>query len=270
MNEVGAPRGVDPTKPSVARVYDYALGGKDHYPVDRELFEVIRGVYPEYQRWAVANRRFMAAAVRLMAQAGVRQFLDLGTGLPTSPNVHEIAREVHPDAAVVYVDHDDVVTAHNAALLADREGLLAVSHDLTEPEGLLHHPAVRAALDFDQPIGLLLVAVLHFVPHQQALKVLARYRTALAPGSHVAISAFRRVPEARLTDSALELTEHIAARLSSDLVFRSPEELAELFEGFDMVGPGLVDVSEWRMGTGEGTGSELLSPAGVGRLARAA
>lgn len=265
MSEAGAPRGVDPSRPSVARVYDYALGGKDNYPADRELFEVIGSVYPDYRRWAVANRRFLGGAVRLMARAGVRQFLDLGTGLPTAPNVHEIAREIHPDARVVYVDHDDVVMAHNAALLAGRRGLAAVHHDLTDPEGLLDDPALRAVLDFDQPIGLLLVAVLHFVPHPQALKVLSRYRSVLAPGSHLAISAFRAESEAR-TASTLERTEHIAERLSSDLVFRSPVEMAELFDGFELVGPGLVDVSDWRMGTCDVAGAELLSPAGVGRL----
>jgi SAM-dependent methyltransferase len=179
---------------SLARLYDYALGGKDNFAVDRDLYERLVAVYPEYRAFAVANRRFLVHAVRRITADGVRQFLELGSGLPTEPNVHTTAREEVPDATVVYLDRDPVAVAHCRARLGGTPGVHAVQHDLRDVRAVLDDPAVRGALDLDRPVGLLCVAVLHFLEHDEARRVLAGYRDALAPGSWIALSAHTQDP----------------------------------------------------------------------------
>lgn len=230
---------------SLARLYDHALGGKDNFAVDRDLYERLTAVYPEYRAFAVANRRFLVHAVRRMTTAGVRQFLELGSGLPTEPNVHTTAREAVPDATVVYLDRDPVAVAHCRARLGGAPGVHAVQHDLRDVRAVLDDPVVRGALDLDEPVGLLCVAVLHFVEHDEARRVLAAYREALAPGSWIAVSAHTQDP-ARDRPALHAEGNGIADALRTRIVARSDREVEELLDGFAVVEPGVVDLAHWR------------------------
>jgi len=158
-HEPRVPEGVDVTRPSVARIYDYLLFGKDNFAADRAAAEKLMQSRLEPRRLALANRAFLRRAVRFMARQGISQFIDLGSGLPTSPSVHEVAREVTPDARVVYVDHDPIVVAHNDALLATRDGVITVRADVREPDAVLGNGALRGCLDFGRPVGVLLLSL---------------------------------------------------------------------------------------------------------------
>lgn len=252
------PPSVDSVKPSVARMYDYYLGGKDNFAVDREAADAVAMAVPIVRLLAMANRQFLVNAVRVMSEAGIKQFLDLGTGIPTSPNVHEVARECHPDARVAYVDNDPVVLVHNRALLARHRGVVTITQDLRQPAAVLADPVVGGLLDFDQPIGLLCVAVLHFVAPDIAPEIMAQYRKVLAPGSYLAIST-------ACCDSISLSTVHdletIYSKANAPLVFRSRSQVEQLFEGFELIEPGLSLVTRWRT-DGEGGEGGLC---GVGR-----
>jgi hypothetical protein len=252
------PPSVDSRKPSVARMYDYYLGGKDNFAVDRDAAEAVARTAPAARLVATANRQFLVNAVRLMSQAGIRQFLDLGTGIPTSPNVHEVARESHADARVVYVDNDPVVLVHNRALLARHEGVVTITQDLRQPNLVLGDPTVQKMIDFSQPIGLLCIAVLHFVSHDIAPEIMAQYRRVMAPGSYLAISA--AAYEGVALNTVREL-ESIYSGANSALIFRSRSQVEQLFEGFELVEPGLAPVTQWRA-DGEGGEGAIC---GVGR-----
>jgi hypothetical protein len=256
--------GIDAGTPNPARIYDYLLGGKDNYPVDRDAAEAILGVAPQARQGARENRAFLQRAVRfLAAEAGIRQFLDIGTGLPTQGNVHEIAQAVASDARVVYVDHDPVVHIHASALLADNAKTVAVLADLREPEVILGHPQVRRVLDFTRPVAVLLVAVLHFLRDgEEPAGVVARLRQAMAPGSFLVVSHatadFQPDVAAKVTD--------VYRRASAPLVLRSRSEIGRFFEGFDVVAPGLVEPASWRPdGAGPTSPSAGGFYSGVGR-----
>lgn len=182
------PPEIDTEKPSPARMYDYALGGKDNFEVDRQAVGAIGELVPGFREVALANRGFLVRVVEALTALGVDQFIDLGTGIPTTPNVHEVAQRARPDARVVYVDNDPIVMAHNRALRSRRPGVLTLQCDLRQPASILDNPEVRAHLDFNRPIGLLLVAVLHFVRRDLAVEVVNTYRRALPAGSYLAIS----------------------------------------------------------------------------------
>ncbi|MGL5861471.1 MAG: SAM-dependent methyltransferase [Phycicoccus sp.] len=240
-------------RPSIVRVYDHALGGRDNFAVDREMFEQISRNFPEYRPWAVANRGFMARAVRFMASSGIRQFVDLGAGLPTSPSVHEVAQSVHPDASVVYVDRDPVVAAYGRAHFTRNPQVAVLQADVCDPDAIWTSPAVTRLIQASEPVGLLMVAVLHFVDHPTSLEVLARYRSLLPAGSQIAISLVYRDPAVMsLVDQNLrpDDTESIGAKMGIDLVFRPRAEVDELFEGLDLVEPGVVPVTAWRTDDG--------------------
>ena len=181
---------IDITKPHIARIYDYLLGGKHNYAVDRQTAEQVLKVIPDAPLGARLNRRFLIESVRWMVQeAGVRQFLDIGSGLPTQQNVHEVAQAIDPDAKVVYVDIDPLVRVHAEALLATNPNTIFLTGDLREPEELLGRPELRDHLDFTKPIALLLVAVLHFIEdNQQAYATVKTLCDALPAGSYLAIS----------------------------------------------------------------------------------
>jgi hypothetical protein len=237
------PPAIDPSKPSVARMYDYLLGGKDNFAVDRQAAEEVEKAAPDARLVALANREFLIDAVQTMAGAGIRQFIDLGTGIPTSPNVHEVARRFDPDARVVYVDHDPIVLVHSRALLAKHEGVLAVHHDLRQPTTILDDPQVRDLIDLSQPVGLLFVAVLHFVRQDIAPEILAQYRKMLVHGSYTAISAACRED---LDPALVRRLETIYADTNAPIVFRTRAQVEQLFDGFEPVEPGLVRLATWR------------------------
>ena len=239
----GPPTGIDTSRPNPARVYDALLGGKDHYPVDRAAADAILNVAPQACRGARENRAFLRRAVRYLAEAGIHQFLDIGTGLPTQGNVHQIAQAVTPHARVAYVDHDPVVHVHANALLADHTTTIAALADLREPEVILGHPDIRRLLDLTQPIAILLVAVLHFIRDEEdPAGIVARLREAMAPGSFLVLSHatgdFHPQAGAKVTK--------VYQQASAPLLLRSHAQIARFFDGFDLVAPGLVEPAAWR------------------------
>ncbi|GAA3661210.1 SAM-dependent methyltransferase [Nonomuraea antimicrobica] len=237
--------GVDPSVPSVARMYDFYLGGKDHFRADRVAAEKIIAIVPEVRETARDNRAFIGKAVRLMAEQGVRQFLDLGAGLPTQENVHQVAQRVAPDARVVYVDNDPIVLTHARALLAETSETLAVWGDVTDPAAVLASPEVTGHLDFDRPVAVLMSAVLHFVPDdEQVSGIVAALRAPLVPGSHLLITHFYAPdtddPRVRAGQQVYRSTKPGA------LVARSLKQISAYFDGMTLLEPGLVPVKSWR------------------------
>lgn len=245
--------------PSTARMYDYFLGGKDNYAVDREAADAIIAVHPEQRELAQQNRGFLVRAVQVLARAGIDQFIDLGTGIPTSPNVHEVAREIQPDARVVYVDHDAIVTAHNHAL-RDTEGVVSIEADMRRPSEILTHPEVVHVLDFERPIAVLLVAVLHFVgDDEDPAGIVRAFHDAMAPGSYIALSTGSTEG---LSDEEVAKIATIYQHTPSGCTLRSRNQIESLFAGFEVLEPGLVHVARWRSDGTETRGKIL---AAVGR-----
>jgi S-adenosyl methyltransferase len=235
--------GLDPSQPAAARIYDYLLGGKDNYEVDRVAAEKVLAVAPDQRRLARANRAFAIRATRVLAAAGVRQFLDLGTGFPTSPSVHEAAREADPAARVVYVDHDPVVYTHNAALLASDDRVAAVQADIRQPAAVLGHPEVTRLIDFAAPVGVLCVAVLHLVPDsEQPAGIVAQYRDAMSPGSFLVLSQFA----SESSPAAMAGLRAVAAGTPVQTYFRPQPAIHAFFAGFELLEPGLTWVEDWR------------------------
>ncbi|KOV84811.1 hypothetical protein ADL03_15425 [Nocardia sp. NRRL S-836] len=259
------PREVNPDIPSAARVYDHLLGGGHNFAVDRQLAEELKAAQPGVVRIARENRAFLRRAVLFMINAGVRQFLDLGSGIPTVGNVHEIAQAAAPGARVVYVDHEPIAVAHSRLLLADNTNADIVDADITRPEDVLAAEQTRRLLDFDQPVGLLAVTIGHYIaPEADPVGVFARYRDALAPGSFLGLT--------HLTDDFTAIRgEQIVSTMKSsrDSIFpRTREEVLALFTGYQLVEPGLVTTSTWRPGSGlAGAGHSEQDGlyAGVGR-----
>jgi hypothetical protein len=235
--------GVDPTTPAVARMYDYWLGGKDNFAADRDTAGRIEALLPDVPPLAHANRRFLVRTVRFLAERGVTQFIDLGTGLPTSPNVHEIAREVQPGARVVYTDIDAMVIAHSRAM-ATFGGVVSVHADMRDPCAVLGDPDVRRLIDFTKPVALLMIAVLPYLGAGDDLTgILARYRAGVPRGSYFAVSV--------ATDEGLDLAvtrnaENILGRASVPAHFWPRQEIDDMLTAIDPVRPGVVPINEWR------------------------
>ncbi|WP_248961608.1 SAM-dependent methyltransferase [Sphaerisporangium perillae] len=245
MSTEQAPHGVDPTIPSVARIYDYLLGGKDNFASDRAAAEKVIELTPNVKEGVQANRRFLRRAVRFLADNGVRQFLDIGAGLPTQENVHQVALAVAPESRVVYVDNDPIVLAHGRALLADNPQTIVVGGDLRDPGAILADPEVCKVIDFDRPVGLLMLAVLHFIPENDvAQSIVTTLRDRLAPGSGMAIShlSFGDLDEDRLREGR----ELYARTSAGSATPRSRAEILRFFDGFEVVEPGLVSTDDWR------------------------
>jgi O-methyltransferase involved in polyketide biosynthesis len=242
--EPRVPDGVDVTRPSIARIYDYLLYGKDNFAVDRAAAEKLMESRLDPRRLSLANRAFLRRAVGFLARRGIAQYLDLGSGLPTSPSVHEVARDTIPDARVVYVDHDPIVVAHNDALLATRDGVITIRGDIRDPDSILAHEALAGCLDFSQPVAMLLLSVLHFISREEdAPGIIAKFRERLAPGSYLAISV--GTSDGADPNMLAEATQTYAgARMPFTL--RSRAQILDLFDGFDLVEPGLVSLPEWR------------------------
>ena len=242
--------------PSVARMYDYLLGGKDHLAVDRERADEAVSADPLFPGVVRENRAFLGRVVRyLTAECGVDQFLDIGTGLPTQDNVHQIAQRIDPNSRVVYVDNDPVVLAHGRALLANDAKTTVVQADLRDPQAILNHPEVRRLLDFDRPVGLLLLAILHFVPEKNdPRKIMDELRAALPPGSYLAIT--HGSPDLR--PDVVHKLEEIYSRTASPALARSREEVNAFFGDFELVEPGLTWVPWWRPDTEPGPDSDLI------------
>ncbi|GII76848.1 hypothetical protein Sru01_18300 [Sphaerisporangium rufum] len=237
------PAGIDTSKPSVARMYDYYLGGKDNYEVDRAAVDRVEEAMPEIRLLAQENRAFLRRAVRYMARQGIRQFIDIGSGLPTAGNTHEIAQSIHPDARVVYVDHDPIVLAHGRALLATDGNTTVVEADMRRPADVLANPETTRLIDFDAPVGILLIAMIHFLTPAERTGVMGALHQALAPGSHVTATHVTGEGHPR---AAVEKIESVYAATPTPIYFRERAEVAPFFDGFTLVEPGLVTVDAWR------------------------
>jgi hypothetical protein len=244
------PDGVDATRPSPARLYDYYLGGTHNFEVDRLAAEQIRKQLPELADAAWANRGFHGrAAVWMVTAAGIRQFIDIGSGLPTQNNTHQAVHNVVPDARVVYVDIDPMVAAHGAALLAHDGTTALVTADLRDRAGVLAAPQLQRLIDFSKPVGVLMTAVMHFVQDDaDPWGLVAQYMTAMAPGSYLALS---HVTYDRLPPQLANAGAEVYARATNDIYLRSSADILRFFDGLELVSPrpgaepGLSYVGSW-------------------------
>ena len=238
-----APVGIDLDRPSAARVYDFYLGGFHNFAADREMGRQAVQMWPELPEIMRSNRGFLRRAVEFLVDAGVRQFLDLGSGIPTVGNVHEVAQRLAPDATVVYVDNDPVAVEHSHAILAGDDRTAVVQADLRDPDTVLADPAVRAMLDLGRPTAVLMVAVLHFVPDEDdPAGLVARFRDAMPAGSYLALS------HATAGEQADRAAEHrgLYQRTATPMTMRTLERVEQLFDGWELVEPGLVYLPQWR------------------------
>jgi hypothetical protein len=236
---------IDTSRPHPARMYDAFLGGKDNYAADRLAVRQIVRTWPEVRTAARANRAFLQRAVRfLVGEAGIRQIIDIGTGIPSAGNVHEVAGQVASGTRVVYVDNDPIVHVHANALLTGSGATSIVLADLREPEAILAHPKVRGMIDFSQPVALLLVAILHFIAEEEnPAGIIATLRDALPPGSYLALShGTTDFHPPGLAGQAAAMYE----KATAPLVLRAHQEVSAFFDGFDLVEPGLVQAPLWR------------------------
>lgn len=237
------PEGLDLDRPSAARIYDYLLAGGHNFAHDRELAERFLKAQPYAREIARLNRAFLRRVVLYMIENGVRQFLDLGSGIPTVGNVHEIAQKAEPQARVVYVDYEEVAVAHSELMLEDNDRATIVQADLTNPAAVLGHPDTVAMLDFSQPVGLLMVGVFHFVaPDKDPEAIVAAYRDAVAPGSYLGFSQFT----ADMMPAEMARVVEVMSNSRDPMFPRSHAEITRLFDGFELVAPGIVATSEWR------------------------
>ncbi|WP_280479485.1 SAM-dependent methyltransferase [Nocardia cyriacigeorgica] len=248
LTGVRAPVGVDTSRASIARVYDYSLGGKDNYDVDRAAFEQILRVAPRQRDVSKMNRRWLHRVARYLAGvAGIDQFLDIGAGLPTACNTHEIVQEQNPCATVVYVDNDPVCIAHGQAMLARNDYTRFVPADLTKPDTVLGNDEVTRYLDFDRPLGLILCGILHHVDDElDPVGIMRRYIDALPPGSYVAITHFWNPNDGSdLADLAVRLQRQFVEMGLGSGWYRTREQLMSYFGGLELIKPGLVALEEW-------------------------
>jgi hypothetical protein len=238
-----APSGIDVSIPHAARIYDYLLGGKDNYTADRQAAEHFLAVAPDIRVAAQANRAFLNRVVRFLAEAGHRQFLDLGSGLPTQRNVHEVVQEVAPDARVVYVDHDPIAVAHSRALLSGTDHATVIQADVRRPEEILAHPELTQLINFDQPLALLLIGLLFLIGDEDdPAALVARFRDTIAPGSCMVVSHLT-VDEQR--PEAVRALVQAFERAAEPMVPRPGKEIRRFFEGFEVLPPGVVKISDW-------------------------
>jgi hypothetical protein len=256
---------IDASVPNSARIWNYWLGGKDNYPVDREAGDAYRAIYPEIVDVARASRAFLTRAVRYLAgEAGVRQFLDIGAGLPAADNTHEVAQRVAPEARVVYVDNDPVVLAHARAVLTSSHGATAyVDADLRHPDRIL--TAAPRTLDFARPIGLMLLGVLgHIVDDDEARSIVERLLDPLPSGSYLSVCDGTNV----ISEAGVEAQRRYNESGAVPYRLRHPDQIAEFFEGLELVEPGVVSCPRWRPDASElagGAPAEVDQFAGVAR-----
>jgi hypothetical protein len=245
---------IDTAKPHPARMYDAYLGGKDNYPVDREAVRQILRDFPEARANAVANRAFLQRAVRFLVQAGIRQFLDIGTGIPSAGNVHEVAGTLAPDCRVVYADNDPIVHVHANALLTGSGATSIVLADLRDPEAILAHPKVRAMIDFTEPVAVLLVAILHFITDKEDPAAIVATGGSFLALSH-ATADFH-------PPGAINQAVAVYQNATAPFVPRAFDQVAGFFSGFDLVESGLVQAPLWHP-DGRRPGPKGLAKIGI-------
>jgi hypothetical protein len=237
----------DESRPSPARMYDFYLGGHHNFPTDRAAAERVIAAFPDIPLVAQANRAFLRRAVHFLLDQGVRQFLDIGSGIPTVGNVHEVAQQRQPDARVVYVDLDEVAVTHGRALLASNPYATVLQADARQAQVILQHPETVRLIDFKEPVGVLAVALLHFIPDDaEAEQVIRSLVTAIAPGSYLVFSHALGEPTVALTPDGLERATAVYQQSTSPFTVRTRERIGQLLDGLELVDPGLVLVPLWR------------------------
>ncbi|AZS89268.1 hypothetical protein ELQ87_37250 [Streptomyces griseoviridis] len=255
-----------PNRASVARMYDAMLGGQHNFAIDREAVAAFTAIDPQVRTLARANRAFLRRAVRFLVDSGVRQFIDLGSGIPTQGNVHEVAQALDPRCRVLYVDNDPVAVAHSASLLADNPDADVLDADIRSPADILAAPRLRRLIDLDQPVAVLMITILHFVTEaEDPAGVVAAFRDALPAEGWLALS---HATDEDRPDTAAAVGQLYRAKATSPVTARSRERILGLFDGFDLTEPGLVHVPLWRPDAGDEVPerpSEYWVYAGVGR-----
>jgi hypothetical protein len=244
MTQAGQiPDGVEIDRPSVARLYDFFLGGTHNFAADRELGRKLLAAEPNARQIVAENRAFLGRAVRFLIDSGIRQFVDLGSGIPTQENVHEIAQRAAAGAHVVYVDNDQVAVAHSKHILRGNNLATVIKADLRDPEAVVRNPAVRELIDFSKPVGLLMITVLHFVPDSDdPAGVVGRFAAELAPGSYLAISHATQ----EVAPGSVAQVQDLYKGTTASAHPRTKAEIMRFFDGFEMVEPGLVYLPLWR------------------------
>lgn len=239
------PSSVDTSKPSGARTYDFLLGGAHNFAVDREMADKVEQAVPGIRQAARINRAFLGRVVRFMISQGVRQFLDVGSGIPTVGNVHQVAQRIDPGCRVVYVDRDPIAVAHSELMLANNDNADIVHADMRDPEGILGSPQARRLLNFDEPVGLLFLLVLHWIPDEwQPLKLMAQYRDAVPSGSYLAITHMTDDAQHAKIDSVAGIVQ--SSKADGNVFPRTHEQILAMFGDFDLIEPGLVPTGSWR------------------------
>jgi len=238
-----ARRGIDLDKPNAARVYDYILGGQLNYAVDRMFAEQVLAAQPNARERARLNRQWLRRAIRFGMDQGIRQFLDIGSGMPTVGHVHEVAQAVDERARVVYVDNEPIAVAHSEIVLEDNENAAMVHADAEFPDDVLEHDITEMMLDLDQPVMVVMALFVHFIPDERnPAELIAAYRDALAPGSYLALSSATYEQQSEGTARAVAMYQKSANPVTP----RSADELRALVDGFEIVDPGIVFIPEWR------------------------
>lgn len=262
-SEAKAP-GFNVSVPNPARIYDYLLGGKDHYEADRAAADALLAAVPTARTSACENRAFLERAVRHLAgEAGIRQFIDIGTGMPAWGSVHEVAGEAG-NCRVVYIDYDPIVTSHARALLAINPDRIVVEADLRNPDQLLADPGVRKLIDFSQPVALILGAVLHFVrDSENPVSIIETLTSTLPPGSYLALS---HVTDDSVTDEVSQAAQDAYDGASAPAVPRTREAIAGFFNGTELVEPGLVPVEDWNLEERQVKPPPTHMLGGIGRI----
>lgn len=264
----GVPAGIDNTKPSAARAYDYFLGGSSNFAADREFAEGVKAIAPNAPAVTLLNRRFLRRAVRYLLDQGIRQFLDLGSGIPTVGNTHQIAEAADVPARVVYVDNEPVAYHHAQAMLAGNKDAAIIPVDMRDTATVLGHPDTTRLLDFDQPIGLLVVGVLLYLPDPQPAELIGAYREHLAPGSLIAMSTLTDEHAGPALRAELDRLRAAYAAAGEPVYPRTHAEMLTWFDGLDLVEPGLVTLPEWHNDDDPLELDDVARPLGYGAVAR--
>lgn len=236
------PADVDLTKPNAARVYDYFLGGANNFDVDRVFAKKLTEILPDAPFLAIENRSFLRRAVKFLAQQGIRQFIDLGSGIPTVGNTHEIAQAIDPSTNVVYVDFEAVAVAHSELILAEVPNTTIVRADFRHPDSVLGNEQTRKMIDFSRPVGILMFSSVHFIADEdQPWDIVAAYRDATVPGSYLAFSHATNDQRPEVADAVAEYKN-----AANSAFVRTKSEFVRFFDGYDLVEPGAVFTAEWR------------------------
>jgi SAM-dependent methyltransferase len=245
-------------------MYDYYLGGVNHFPADREAAEHVLRAAPWIRATALENRAFLGRAVRFLAAEGsIGQFIDIGTGLPAKGSVHDVVSRVAPGARVAYVDNDPVVLGQSRAILSGVDGVASIRADLRQPATIIGHPDLAGFVDWSEPVAVLLVAVVHFIEDlDDPLAIIGQFRDVMAPGSYLVIT---HIHHHAISEAAREVTE-VYTKASAPLVFRTRDQITRLFAGFELVAPGIVSIPEWRPEPRPYPPGDVWGLAGIGCL----